>query len=174
MSVPEESRRVGSAKKALLLHGEHDLDIDEKNRLLIPSDLRKSMDEVCDGKTLFIVLGRNKRPWLYPEFAYLEFVNQRKTDITPGDAELDFAHMMFALAEKRDWDSQGRIVLHEKWLSRTKTGKEVTLIGSGNHMELWNRADWNTRREKLWESSTEIAMRDKQERLSPNSGSTTI
>jgi MraZ protein len=154
----------------LLLIGEHDLTIDEKNRLLIPSDIRKSIVPERDGTALILVLGLNRKPWLYPELKYLELVNQMQSDITPGEAELEFAQANFALASRLEWDSQGRLQITEKTLRRTELNKEVTLIGVRDHCEIWNRAEWNARREYLLARHEEIAIRAKQERQSPHGG----
>jgi len=155
------------AQQGLLLIGEHDQTIDEKLRLLIPSELRKAINPERDGTALFLVLGLNGKVWFYPEFKYLELVQQTQSDITPGDAELDFAHANFALASKLEWDSQGRLQLPKEWFKRTDLGKEVTLIGAGDHGEIWNRADWAVRREQILARHAEIAIRAKQARLSP-------
>jgi MraZ protein len=155
----------------LLLIGEHDLTIDEKNRLLIPSEIRKSMNADRDGTALFLVLGLNRKPWLYPERYYEELVYQAQPEITPGEEELDFAHANFALASKLEWDSQGRLLIPEKTLRRTELSREVTLIGSGDHLEIWNRTDWESRREQILARHAEIAIRAKKARQAPNGGS---
>ena len=159
------------AQSALLLIGEHELLIDEKGRLLIPSDIRKSINPERDGTSLFLVLGLNRKPWLYPELKYLELVNQMQSDITPGEEQLDFVHANFALASKLEWDSQGRLQISEKTLRRTELKREVTLIGAGDHLEIWNRADWDVRREQILARYADIAIRAKQARQSPNGGS---
>src|SRR5579859_4530449 len=115
------------AQSALLLVGEHDLTIDEKFRLLIPVEIRKSIVTERDGNLWFLLLGLNGKPWLYPELKYLELVAQTQSDITPGEEELDFAHATFALANKYECDSQGRLQISEKTLRRTKLSREVTL-----------------------------------------------
>lgn len=154
----------------LLLIGEHELTIDEKNRLLIPSEIRKSMNSDRDGDAFFLVLGLNRRPWLYPEKYYEELVFQAQPDITPGEEQLDFAHANFALASKLEWDSQGRLLIPEKTLRRTELSRVVTLIGAGDHLEIWNRSDWDARREQVLARHAEIAIRAKQARQSPNGG----
>ena len=154
----------------LLLIGEHELTVDEKNRLLIPSEIRKSMNSERDGDAFFLVLGLNRKPWLYPERYYEQLVFQAQPDITPGEEQLDFAHANFALASRLEWDSQGRLLIPEKTLRRTELNREVTLIGAGDHLEIWNRSDWDTRREQILTRHAEIAIRAKQARQSPNGG----
>lgn len=154
----------------LLLIGEHELTIDEKNRLLIPSEIRKSMNSDRDGTAFFLVLGLNRKPWLYPERYYEELVFQAETDITPGEEELDFAHANFALASRLEWDSQGRLLIPEKTLRRTELNREITMIGAGDHLEIWNRSDWDSRRDDIYARHSEIAIRAKKARKSPLGG----
>ena len=154
----------------LLLIGEYELNIDDKNRLLVPSEIRKSMNSDRDGDAFFLVLGLNRRPWLYPERAYEAMVAQVQQDITPGEEQLDFDHVNFALASRLEWDSQGRLQLSEKTLRRSELGREVTMIGARDHLEIWNRADWDSRREQLLARSAEVAIRAKQARQTPGGG----
>ena len=151
----------------LLLIGEHDLTIDDKGRLQVPAEIRKSMDSQRDGNAFFMVLGLNRKPWLYPERYYEQMVFQAQPEITPGDELLDFDHMNFALASKLDWDTQGRLTIPDKTLRRTELNREVTLIGARDHLEIWNRTDWEVRREQLLSRSKEVVIRAKQARTAP-------
>jgi MraZ protein len=151
----------------LLLIGEYDLTIDEKNRLSIPAEIRKSINPERDGDAFILVLGWNRKPWLYPVRYFEKMVFQAQPEITPGEEQLDFDHMNFALADKLDWDSQGRMQIPAKTLRRTDLNREVTLIGARDHLEIWNRTDWETRREQLLARSAEVAIRAKQARQVP-------
>lgn len=152
----------------LLLIGEHELTIDEKNRLPVPSEIRKAIDSERDGDAFFLVLGLNRKPWLYPERYYEQLVFQAQPEITPGEEQLDFAHANFALANRLEWDSQGRLLIPAKTLRRTELNREVTLIGAGDHLEIWNRSDWDARREQILARHPDIAIRAKQARQTPN------
>jgi MraZ protein len=160
----------GSPLRHLLLIGEYELNVDDKNRLLVPSEIRKAMNPERDGDAFFLVLGLNRKPWLYPERYYEQLVYQAQPELTPGEAELDFAHANFALASRIEWDSQGRLLIPEKTLRRTELSREVTLIGAGDHLEIWNRTDWNERREQILARHAEISIRAKNARQSPNGG----
>jgi len=132
-----------------ILYGEHELTIDEKNRMLCPSEIRRAMDPERDGQAFFVVIGKNRKPWLYAEKYYEHLASQRQQELTPSDDALAFDQYHFARASKVEWDKQGRILLPDKTLKRTGTNREVTLIGARDHLELWNRADWEARFEQL-------------------------
>jgi MraZ protein len=148
-----------------ILFGEYELTIDDKNRMLVPSEIRKSMVPERDGEAFFMVVGQNQVPWLYPEKFYEALVSQAPADITPGEDLLAFDQVNFALASRMEWDKQGRVLIPEKTLRRTGLNREVTVIGVRDHLELWNRPDWEVRREELLKRSSEIALRAKQARL---------
>jgi len=135
----------------LLLYGEYELNIDEKSRLLIPSEVRKQLDPERDGDGFFLVVGVNRVPWIYPERYYEDLVAKRPAELTPGEDALAFDQFNFALASKLELDSQGRVGIPQKTMKRSGLEKEVTLIGVRDHLELWNRTDWERRRQALEE-----------------------
>ena len=148
----------------LVLYGEYELTIDDKNRMLIPSEVRRSIDPERDGEAFFLVVGVNRVPWLYPERAYEQLISRNPAELTPEEDSLAFDQMNFAMASRLEWDKQGRVLIPEKTLKRTGLTKDVTLIGVRDHLELWNQADWEARREALLARSAEIAIRAKQVR----------
>jgi MraZ protein len=147
-----------------VLFGEYELNVDDKNRLLIPSEVRSRIKTEEHGEGYFLVIGINRRPWLYPERYYEDLVTRQQTDITPAQDLLAFDQMHFALASRLEPDKQGRVLLPDKILKRSGIKKEVTLIGARDHLELWNRADWEARREELEQRGPEIALAAKRAR----------
>ena len=45
-----------------VLFGEYELTVDDKNRLLVPAEIRRSIPPDY-GETLFLVMGTNRVPW---------------------------------------------------------------------------------------------------------------
>jgi len=148
-----------------VLFGEYELTIDDKNRLLVPAEIRRSIPPDY-GEAFFVVMGTNRVPWLYPERYYDELVTQIPADMTPDDDLLAYNQYVFAMASKMPWDKQGRVLVPDKTLKRSGIGKDVTLIGARDHLELWNRADWDARREELMSRGAEIINRAKIARQS--------
>ena len=147
-----------------VLTGEFELNIDEKNRLLVPSEIRKSINQQEHGDGFFLVMGINRRPWLYSERYYENLVTAGPADITPENDLLAFDQLHFALASRLEPDGQGRLLLPMKTLRRAGIQKEVTLIGVRDHLEVWNRADWEARIEELERKAAEIAIAAKRQR----------
>ena len=147
-----------------VLTGEFELNVDEKNRLLIPSEVRRSINQAEHGDGFFLVMGVNRRPWLYTERYYENLVTAAPADITPEQDLLAFDQLHFALASRIEPDGQGRLLLPQKILKRAAIQKEVTLIGVRDHLEVWNRADWDARIEELERQASEIAVAAKRQR----------
>ena len=152
----------------LVLYGEYELTIDDKNRMLVPSEVRRSIDPERDGEAFFMIVGVNGVPWLYPERAYEQLISQSPAERTPGEDALAFDQLSFGMASRMEWDKQGRILIPDKTLKRTGLSKDVTLVGVRDHLQLWNRTAWEKRREELLAKSSEVALRAKQaQRQSP-------
>ena len=145
-----------------VLYGEYDLSIDDKNRLSIPSEVRRQILPDRDGEEFYLIVGINNRPWLYPERIYEALVSKLASEMAPGEDMLAFDQMNFAMVNKFGWDKQGRVLLPEKNLKRTGLGKEITMIGARDHLELWNRPEWVSHSEQLQARRAEIALRAKQ------------
>lgn len=165
-------RQVGVGTKRVrhpVLFGEYELTIDDKNRLLVPAEIRRAIPAEF-GEAFFVTImesGGRRVPWLYPEKYYEELVTQLPADVTPGDDSLALDQLLFAMTSKLPWDKQGRILIPDKTLKRGSiAGRDVTLIGARDHLELWNRADWEERREELERRSAEIVTRAKLARQS--------
>lgn len=145
-----------------VLYGEYELTLDEKNRMLIPAEIRKQLVPERDGEAFFLVIGQQRKIWFLPEKYYYTLVNQRQSELTPDADVLAFNRMLFALACRVEWDKQGRAVIPDKILKRTRIEREVTLVGVGDRLELWNRSEWEAGLDDMIERSSELAFKAKQ------------
>jgi len=148
----------------LVLYGEYELTVDDKNRMLVPSEIRKQIDSQRDGEAFFLVMGVDGRPWLYPERYYEQLVSRDPGELTPTQDVLDYDRMNLGMASRLEWDKQGRVLFPDKVLKRSGIAKEVTLVGNRDHLELWDRSQWEAERERLSARREEIALRIRQAR----------
>jgi division/cell wall cluster transcriptional repressor MraZ len=124
--------------------GEHETAIGAKRRLAIHSALRdEQLPE--DGEQFYLMLGPDKRLWLYPDGYYRRLASSMKRSLLPS-RQMAKMSMFFAMARLLKPDAQGRVVLPEKSLQRAglEDAKDVTLVGKGDHIEIWPREQWNT------------------------------
>ncbi len=146
----------------MLLFGNYDISIDNKNRLLIPSEIRKATEQAKDSKSMFVTIGVDRKLWLYPAKYYESVVSRLRSELTPGDEENDFDLLYFGMTTRVDLDGQGRILLPETLLTFTSTGREVTAIGARDHVTIWNRDEWRKRSEELMANRQAVTSRAKQ------------
>ena len=126
----------------LLLTGEYELSLDDKNRLSIPSKVREQIDEEVYGRGFYVVLGVNRILSLYPEKYYERIALAVAPRTVAPDESLAFERVNFALAGRVELDRQGRVLLSDKSIRRAGIKERVTLIGSRDHLELWDRHQW--------------------------------
>ena len=147
-----------------LLTGEYELTLDSKNRLSIPAKVREqvSTDEV--GR-FYLVLGVNRVLSLYPEKYYQRIALAVAPRRVAPDESLAFDRVNFALAGRIDLDRQGRVLLGEKMVSRAKLSEEVALIGARDHLEIWDRQQWERYLEKHMEAHEQMLLQAREEAL---------
>ncbi len=145
-------------KKTLaFFYGEFEISPDDKHRLLIPAEIRKEMiDPQTDGEAFFMITGKNRKLWLYPERPYRAMASQQSATITPSDEILALNRLKFAMASKLVWDKQGRVLVSEKALKGAQLGETVVLIGMVDHIEMWQPEAWEEEKERLRQSLGEI------------------
>jgi MraZ protein len=136
--------------------------------MLVPSDIRRQLDPGRDGEAFFIVFGVDGRLWLYPERYYEQLVSRDPSELTPDDDSLAYDRWNLGMAGRIEWDKQGRVLFPDKFLKRSGVGKEVTLVGVRDHLELWSRGDWEVEREALAARRAEVALKARLARQAPS------
>ena len=122
--------------------GEHESKIGAKRRLAINSALREELLPE-DGDRFYLVLGPEKRLWLYPDGYYRKLAASLKRSILPSQPARDLS-LFFAMARLLKPDGQGRVILPEKSIQRAGlVGVEgVMLVGERDHIAIWPEDEW--------------------------------
>jgi len=128
----------------LMLTGEYEHTLDEKNRLFVSNKLRGQIDVEAYGANFYLVLGANGVLCLYPEKYFLRLVLGKAPAgrAAAADESVAFERLGFALASRVELDRQGRLLVNERLRRRAKLGTNLTLVGIRDHIELWNTEDW--------------------------------
>jgi MraZ protein len=61
---------------------------------------------------------------------------------------MDRDHLYYAMAWRLELDKLGRVRVPEVMLRNFKIQREVTVSGAGDHIEIWNKADFRVFLEK--------------------------
>ncbi len=126
----------------LLLTGEFEHTLDEKNRLFISNKLRSQIDVKEYGGDFYLALGANGVLCLYPEKYFQQIAFAGAPGTAAPDEVVAFERMTFAMASRVELDRQGRLLLPEKSKKRANLGNSLTLVGVRDHIEIWNSEDW--------------------------------
>jgi MraZ protein len=139
------------------LYGYFKCSIDIKHRLLICSEIRRQLLPERDGPGFFVVIGKNRKLWLYPENTYRAMARGAPQKRAPTMEELEYDQLHYGLAEYLDCDKTGRVLLPDPQMKATGTGKDVMLWGVRNHIEIWNRPEFEAHSRDLWARQDEIS-----------------
>ena len=126
----------------LLLTGEFEHSLDDKNRLFISNKLRSQIDCEQFGSDFYLVLGANGILCLYPEKCFQQIALAGAPGTGAPDEAVAYERLSFALASRIELDRQGRLLLSEKLKRRAHLGSQLTLVGVRDHVEIWNTEDW--------------------------------
>ncbi|MBT7228140.1 division/cell wall cluster transcriptional repressor MraZ [Candidatus Parcubacteria bacterium] len=132
--------------------GEYKYNLDNKNRLAVPSKFRKLFKDglvITKGldNCLFIYTGKEWKK-LADKLANLPF-SQAKSRA--------FSRMMLAGAMDVNLDGQGRVVLPDYLKGFASLNKKVIIAGLYNRLEVWDEKMWTKYQRTSEKDSNEIA-----------------
>ena len=138
-----------------MFFGEYDHSIDDKSRLTLPSRFR---DALADGVVLS--KGLDHSVDVYPKDAWQMTIGERIGRLDPLAPDTrTLQRLFFGGAAEDTPDKQGRVLLPAHLMRYGSLAKDVTVIGSNDHLEIWDRAAWAERLEGIEGSADHVAER---------------
>ncbi len=120
-----------------MLIGEYEHSLDEKGRLIMPAKLREDM-----GEKFILTAGLDGCLFGFSLLEWSKFEEKLKTlPITNKNAR-NFVRFFLSGATECELDKQGRFLITGKLRENAKLEKDVTIIGAGTRIEVWNRERW--------------------------------
>ncbi len=117
--------------------------IDEKNRLAIPSSIRKCMDEDTEGNGFFVTPGLDKCLALYTPLHFKAISEKYNEQASTNRKARNFQRHFFSNSKKVDCDKQGRINIHQQHIDYAGLKKDVIIVGVMDRIEIWDLQSWN-------------------------------
>lgn len=118
--------------------GEYHHNIDDKNRLIIPSKFREEL-----GEEFIITRGIENCLFVYSKEDWQKIVTKLESlPFTKKDAR-NFIRFFLSGATVAELDKQGRININPTLVSYSNLTKECVVIGAGNRLEIWSKEDWD-------------------------------
>lgn len=132
-----------------MLMGEYHHNIDNKNRLIIPSKFREEL-----GNEFVITRGLDGCLFVYSMNEWNKVMNKLKTlPFTKKDART-FMRFMLSAASICEFDKQGRINLVNSLINYAEIKKECVIIGVNDRLEIWAVEKFN----ELLSNSEELSL----------------
>jgi MraZ protein len=134
------STNLRTAQTGMAFRGYYDNTLDAKNRLTIPSKLRKAL---ADG--VVVALQRDAPEcvavWCPDDYdAYVEGLLEGIERLSADYGNIE--RFSNAYSQELELDAAGRVMVPSKLLEKAGLGKEVAVIGAGNRLEIWDREAW--------------------------------
>jgi MraZ protein len=137
-----------------MLLGQHEHSLDDKNRLTLPAKLREQL-----GDRVVVTAGLDGCLYAYSEDDWLRHAGRiRELDPLSRESRVMQRHF-FGRAVTADLDRQGRTVLPPTLLTAAGIGREVTVVGVCDHLEIWDRAKWREHLQTVEGSAEHVAER---------------
>ena len=141
-----------------MFFGTYEHTLDDKGRLVIPSKMREEA-----GPVVYIMKGFDGSLSIYKALEFERLVKKFNSLSFNHKESRDYLRVQLASTCELDVDKQGRIQLPSQLLKKYKIGKEVVVIGAGDHMEVWNKAEfleYETNADKDFEKNAENLSKD--------------
>ncbi len=127
--------------------------IDAKGRIILPGAFRQAL-----GESFIISLGFDDCLSLWRREDFESFVDreiQKRSDLSRAQRQVN--RWLHSSAHPATVDAQNRFVVPPLLRRTAKLEREITLIGAGHRVEVWNRETWRGYIEKASNSIEEIA-----------------
>ena len=128
----------------MLFTGEFSYHLDAKNRLVVPGKIRDAINVQTEGSGWYLVPGHDGTISLYTPATFEQLAARHKVELFRLKDIRSYDRLQFALSAHVEMDRLGRILIPEVTLRRTGIGKDVTIVGVRDHLEVWDRAKWET------------------------------
>lgn len=154
--------------------GRYEVSIDAKNRISVPHVFRIKINTERDGANFYVVPGRRERTLaIYADRYYESIQAQLAVPGVLSDEAFYWRTFENAQSALVIPDTQGRILLPDWLLEQHSIARELVMIGAGDHMQLWGRAEFQefsramadgmpARRERATKELYELAMRHRE------------
>ncbi len=131
--------------------------LDDKSRIIFPAKFRH---ELAEG----VVMTRGQEHCIYV-FSTAEFEQLhekiRQAPVTSKQAR-DYLRVFLSGATAETPDSQNRVTVPATLRSYAGLGRDLTVIGAGNRVEIWDAEAWN-----VYLADQEAAFADTEEEVIP-------
>lgn len=130
-----------------MFRGLHTINLDAKGRLAIPTKYREPLADLCGARLVATIDTEERCLLVYPVNEWDEI--QKKIEALPSfnPVARRIQRLLIGHATDLELDSSGRVLLPQPLREYAGLEKESVLVGQGKKLELWSKAQWESRRD---------------------------
>ncbi len=121
-----------------MFSGEYQHTLDAKGRIIMPVKFREAL-----GDSFFVTKGLDNNLLVFSRDEWQKFYDKLSTLPLANKNSRGFSRLFLAGAIECETDKQGRIQLTPPLKKYAMLEKDVTIIGNGNKLEIWNTDKWD-------------------------------
>ena len=130
-----------SDAKAMLFFGNYPRKLDSKNRLVLPTQLRRALPQA--GSVMVLTRGLDACLCLFTRDSWPEYLEKNLSGMTDLSVERrDLLRYFAAQAESFALDKVGRVLIPQQLKDAVGIRQEVMVVGVIDRIELWHPGAW--------------------------------
>ncbi|MGL4172772.1 MAG: division/cell wall cluster transcriptional repressor MraZ [Actinomycetota bacterium] len=131
--------------------------LDDKNRLILPAKYR---ERVSSG--LVMTRGQERCLYIFAMDDFMRIAEQTRSAPMTSKAARDYLRVFLSGASDEVPDKQGRVTIPPTLRQYAGLGRDLTVIGAGTRIEVWDSAAWDS-----YLTATEPAFAEQAEEVIP-------
>ena len=137
-----------------MFFGSYEHTLDDKGRLLLPKKIKEGL---IDSSFLYILKGFEGCLSVYGKEEFVKLTKECESISFNKKNSRTYLRLVLSSVIELNVDKIGRIQLPTQILSKYQIGKQVTIIGVGDHFEIWDLNKFNDYQAEANEHFEEIA-----------------
>lgn len=135
-----------------MLVGTYEHKMDTKGRVVLPSRFREEL-----GEGAIATIGIDRCVAIYSAEDWSTILEKlQQLPFSKGKTR-DFTRLLLAMAHEIQFDSSGRALIPPHLRSHGKLSQDISVVGVGDHVELWNKETWDSYVKDVQSDLPEIA-----------------
>ncbi|MAK92655.1 MAG: cell division/cell wall cluster transcriptional repressor MraZ [Oleibacter sp.] len=131
-----------------MFRGLHNINLDAKGRLAIPTKYREPLAELCGARLVVTIDTEERCLLIYPANEW-EVIEAKLDGLSSfNKATRRIQRLLIGHATDLELDGSGRILLPQPLREYAYLEKEAVLMGQGKKLELWSKETWEGRRDE--------------------------
>ncbi len=130
-----------------MFRGLHNINLDSKGRLAIPTKYRESLVALCGAQLVATIDTEERCLLVYPRPVWEPIQEQIESLPSFNPAARRIQRLLIGYATDIELDGSGRVLLPQPLREHAELEKECVLVGQGKKFELWSKFLWESRRD---------------------------